>query len=173
LSTDGIVIQELIQKYGEHGARRIVNSASNYFWEQDRKKEDEDRKEILEHPIVLAYIEHFKSWVNAEAKKEGYQIYKSKDRIDFETTTFEMGWYGLVQVKFDYGICLIPIELKNKSFRGFEEEEQKFRWYLLDKFYEKHHQLRYIELSRDNQYGAYLDLVCDVSDYRPLDWLWS
>lgn len=174
MSTDGAVIQELIDKYGEHHARRIVNSANNYFWDQDRKKEDKDRKEILEHTHVLAYIEHFKGWVNAEAKNSDYLIYKeTKDRIDFETTTFEMGWYGLVNVRFDYGICVVPKDLKKKSFLTTEKELRDFRYYLPYKFYEKHQPLRYVELSKDNQYGAYLDLSCDVFDYNPFVYPWS
>jgi hypothetical protein len=175
LSTDGIVIQELIQKYGEHGARHIIKTGSNYFWDQDRKKEDKDRKEILEHPHVLAYIEHFKSWVNAEVKKEGYQIYKSKDRIDFETFAYEMGWYSIINVKFDYSVCLIPIDIQKKSFLTYEREEHSLRFNLPYKFYEKHEPLRYVEISRDNQYGSYLDLACDVSEYPTylLGWPWE
>ena len=172
MSTDGIVISELIEKYGEHGARRIVNSASNYFWELDRKKEDKDRKEILEHPTVLAYIEHFKSWVKAESKKSGYQVYKSRDRIDFEQFTYEMGWYSTVIVRFDYGVCLIPIDWKNHRI-DFEKEESSFRFNLAYKFYETHHPLRYVELSKDNQYGVYLDLSCEVSNYPAYAWPWT
>jgi hypothetical protein len=172
LSTDGVVIQELIQKYGEHGARRIINSASHYFWDQDRKKEEKDRKEILEHPHVLAYIEHFKSWVNSEVKKAGYQMYKSKDRIDFETFAYEMGWYSIINVKFDYSVCLVPIDLKKKSLLAYEREERDLRHNLPYKFYETHQPLRYVEISRDNQYGAYLDLACDVSDMPTYELLW-
>ncbi len=169
MSSDGQVISELIEKYGEHGFRRIISSANNFIYKQDRIKEEKDRKEILEHPHVLAYIEHFKSWINAEVKKAGYQIYKSKDRLDFESNTYDMGYYYLVSVKFDYGICLVPIDLK-KSILTTEREETEFRCDLPYRFYKTHQPLRYVEISRDNQYGSYLNLVCDVLNYRPYEW---
>jgi hypothetical protein len=173
LSTDGIVIQELIQKYGEHGARRIINTASNYFWEQDRKKEEEDRKEILEHPHVLAYIKHFKSWINAEIKKAGYEMYKTQDRIDFEGHTYEMGWSTFVNVKFEYGICFIPKDLKKKSFLTTDREIREFRWDLPYRFAKTHRMLDYEPLSKDNQFGQYLCLGCDVYELSSFSWPWT
>lgn len=166
MSTDGLVISELISKYGEYGARRIVQSARNYFWDQDRKKEEKDTKEIVENPIALAYIEHFKSWVNAEAKKVGYEMFETKDRLDFESYEYDIGWYSIVNLKFEYGICLAPKDLKI-SFLTFERKKQDFIWNLPYKFNETHQPLRYVELSKDNQYGSYLDLIINVFDYNP------
>ena len=172
MSSDGHIISELIAKYGEHATRRIISTGNNYFYDLDRKKEEKDKKEIVENPTVLAYIEHFKSWINAEVKKEGYLVYKSKDRLDFESHSYDMGWYYLVNVKFDYRICLLPIDLKKKSILTYEREERDLRYDLPRRFYGKHQPLRYLELSRDNQYGTYLDLSCDVSDLPNSELAW-
>ena len=96
-------------------------------------------------------------------------MYKSRDNINFETFTYEMGWYSTVNVKFDYSVCLVPKDWKNHRI-NFEREEFSFRFDLPYKFYEKHPPLRYVELSKDNQYGIYLDLACDVSNYPSYMW---
>ena len=173
MSSDSHIISELIAKYGEYGTRRIISNANNYFYDLDRKKEENDRKEILENPAVLNYIQHFKDWINAEAKKIGHKIFKSKDRINFETINFDMGWYGLVQVNFRYGISLVPIDLSKKSFLTFDREDREFRYNIVQRFYEKHQPIRYLELSRDNQYGMCLDLVCDVYNLSNFEIEWG
>ena len=172
MSSDSHIISELISKYGEHATRRIISNANNYFYDLDRKKEEKDQNEILENPAVLAYIEHFKSWINAEVKKAGYQLYKTKESLNFESMTYDMGFYSLVNVRFDYAVCLLPTDLKKKSFLTIEREERDFRYNLPHKFYEKHPPLRYLELSRDNQYGYMLDLYCDVSNLPNYELAW-